>query len=253
MDWDPNLYDAKHAFVWQLGAGLIDLLAPRAGERILDLGCGTGHLSAEIAARGATVVGFDNSLEMIARARAQFPRLRFEVANARNFQVTEPFDAVFSNAALHWIPEAEEVISCVARALKPGGRFVAEFGGKGNVSQILTGARRALQEMGVTLDGEVNPWYFPGVVEYGTLLERHGLTVEFATLFDRPTPLEDGENGLRNWMRMFGAVILKRLPTDRQEELMARMEHLLRPSLWREGHWTVDYTRLRVLARKEKR
>src|SRR2546423_15463085 len=131
--WDPGLYDGKHAFVWQYGASLVELLQPRPGERILDLGCGTGHLTAQLAAAGANVLGIDSDAAMIEQARKAYPALHFEQRDARDFHFDEPFDAVFSNAVLHWIKEPERVIVCLRRALKPGGRFVAEFGGRGNV------------------------------------------------------------------------------------------------------------------------
>src|SRR5262249_35286620 len=137
--WDPALYEDKHAFVWRHGASLVELLAPQPGEHVLDLGCGTGHLTAAIAKAGACVVGIDQSPEMIAQARKHYPNLRFESGDARRLAFAEEFDALFSNAVLHWISEAELVVQSVARALKPGGRFVAEFGGKGNVRAIITG------------------------------------------------------------------------------------------------------------------
>jgi trans-aconitate methyltransferase len=132
-NWNAALYENKHAFVWQYGEDLLQLLNPKQGERILDLGCGTGQLTEKIATFGAVVMGIDNAPAMIEKARQNYPHLRFDVADARNFQVEQPLDAVFSNAALHWIKEPDAVINCVHQALKPGGRFVAEFGGKGNV------------------------------------------------------------------------------------------------------------------------
>src|SRR5207237_8143924 len=120
--WDAGLYDAKHAFVWKYGASLIELLAPKPGERILDLGCGTGHLTAQLAAAGADVLGIDNSPAMIEQARREYPKLRFGLADARDFHFVEPFDAVYSNAVLHWVQEPERVITCVRQGLKPGGR-----------------------------------------------------------------------------------------------------------------------------------
>jgi trans-aconitate methyltransferase len=135
--WDSSLYDDRHSFVWNKSGDLIDLLAPRAGERILDLGCGTGHLTAEIAARGAEVTGLDSSVSMIAQARQNYPKLKFVLADASEFRFEHPFDAVFSNAALHWMPNAGEVIECVERTLKARGRFVLEMGGKGNIARIV--------------------------------------------------------------------------------------------------------------------
>src|SRR5499427_9032733 len=139
--WNAAQYDAKHAFVYEKAKGLVELLAPKAGERILDLGCGTGALTAEIAGRGAEPLGVDQSEEMISQARKKFPALQFEVLDARELRFHAAFDAAFSNAVLHWIPEAEQVISGVAQALKPGGRFVAEFGGKGNIQKLVEGFR----------------------------------------------------------------------------------------------------------------
>ena len=146
--WDAKLYDDKHSFVWKHGASLVELLSPKPGESVLDLGCGTGHLTAQIAEAVASVLGIDSSPQMIDEARRIFPDVRFEVQDARSLPYTEQFDAVFSNAALHWIKEAEQVVQGVSRALKPGGRFVAEFGGKGNVQAILA-AVRGLQQVGV--------------------------------------------------------------------------------------------------------
>jgi len=141
--WNASEYDAKHAFVYEKAMGLVDLLKPKMGERILDLGCGTGVLTSEIASRGAEVYGIDRSIEMIEQAKSKFPTLRFEVADARELKFNEEFDAVFSNAVLHWIPEPEKVAAGIARALKPGGRFVAEFGGKGNIQTLVKGFHAA--------------------------------------------------------------------------------------------------------------
>src|SRR5690242_11899204 len=131
--WDSALYDDRHSFVWKGGAELIDLLNPTSGQRILDLGCGTGHLTAQIAKRGARVTGLDSSPSMIAQARQNYPRLKFVLSDARSLEFREEFEAVFSNAVLHWILDAEAVVAGVARALTPGGRFVLEFGGKKNI------------------------------------------------------------------------------------------------------------------------
>jgi len=146
--WDAERYDEKHSFMYQKAKGLVDLLAPKRGERILDLGCGTGALTAEIAARGAEIVGVDRSGEMIAQAKKKYPELIFEVADARALKFETEFDAVFSNAVLHWIPEAERVIAGVVRALKPAGRFATEFGGKGNIQKLVNAFHRALQRSG---------------------------------------------------------------------------------------------------------
>jgi trans-aconitate methyltransferase len=184
---------------------------------------------------------------MIAEARRNYPGLAFEVADARELTYEDRFDAVFSNAVLHWIPEADAVVRSVARALKPGGRFVAEFGGKGNI-QVLEGAliEAVAAVTGVRVE---SPWFFPSIAEYAGLLEAHGLEVGFATLFDRPTPLE-GDNGLRHWVEMFGGPFLERIPPDLRESYFRQVEDRLRPVLRKDGVWTADYRRIRVLARR---
>jgi trans-aconitate methyltransferase len=247
--WDAGLYDDKHSFVWKLAAGVLELLAAKPGERILDLGCGTGHLTAKIAEAGAHVVGIDRSPDMIRQAQEKYPALRFEVMDAREIALTEPFDAVFSNATLHWVKEPERVINGIRRALRPGGRFVAEFGGKGNTCEFLKALERAWTNL--KLAGPVpHPWYYPGIAEYSGLLEMHGFEMTHAVLFDRPTPLDDGEHGLRNWMEMFGASLVEGLPDATQAHLKQEVERELRPHLFRDGHWVMDYRRLRVAAKR---
>jgi trans-aconitate methyltransferase len=248
--WNANLYDAKHEFVWKYGSDVVALLAPQPSERILDLGCGTGHLTAQIAESGAHVAGVDGSQEMVEAARAAYPKLRFEVADARELAFREEFDAVFSNAVLHWIHEPVRVIQGVHRALRPGGRFVAEFGGKGNVAKVKRALDDALAQVQGSTPGEVNPWYYPSVSEYSTLLEQNGLEVRFITLFDRPTGLADGDAGLRNWIVMFCSAYMEGLDTGKREIFLKKVEDTLRPELFRERQWWADYRRLRLVAVK---
>ena len=247
--WNATLYDTKHAFVWEKARGLLELLAPRPGERILDLGCGTGQLSSEIAATGATVMGVDRSPEMISQARHKFPTLEFDVCDARELPFAQEFDAVFSNATLHWIPQADLVIAGIARSLKPGGRFVAEFGGKGNVQILTTALENALSRFGVS-PSKPSPWYYPSLAEYCLRLEHHGLEVRQASLFDRPTKLEDGEQGLANWIAMFCEHFLSLMPDSRRNDYIRAVESLVRPRLWKADHWELDYRRLRLCAYK---
>ena len=225
--WDPGLYDSTHNYVFNHGRGLVDLLAPRSGERILDLGCGTGHLTYQIAESGAQVVGIDSSPAMIAQARQNYPKLKFHLVSAVDFDGAFQFDAVFSNAVLHWIQPPENAVLAIARALRPGGRLVAEFGGRGNIASVVKSVGR-------------NPWYFPGIVEYAGLLERHGFDVQSAALYDRPTRVE-GPDGMRDWLTMF----FQPSPGDAEIE---RVSNELRPLLFRDGDWYIDYRRLRIVA-----
>jgi trans-aconitate methyltransferase len=248
--WNTSLYEGKHAFVWKYGEELLQLLSVQPEERILDLGCGTGQLTAKIADAGARVMGIDADAMMVEKARQNYPHLQFSVADARNFQVNEPFDAVFSNATLHWIPDANAVIRCIYQALKPGGRFVAEFGGKGNVKAIATALNDIIGENGLRSPEQLNPWYFPSISEYATCLEQHGFEVLYAMLFDRPTILEDGDAGLGNWIRMFGDRFLSGLSVEQQSLVIHDVEQRLKPVLYQDGTWTADYRRIRVVAVK---
>jgi len=246
--WDAALYQGRHAFVWHYGEELLNLLSPQPGERILDLGCGTGQLTQQIALTGAEVMGIDAAPSMIEQARQNYPDLKFAIADARDFQVEQSFDAVFSNAALHWILEPDAVIRCIHQALKPGGRVVAEFGGKGNIDAIVQALYSVLSAIGCVAPETLNPWYFPSIGEYAARLENQGFEVTYAVLFDRPTPLEDGEIGITNWLRMFASRFLEGLPAEQQTQAIQAIEQHLKPTLYREGTWIADYRRLRVVA-----
>jgi trans-aconitate methyltransferase len=248
--WDSVFYDESFSIITRLGVAVVDLLGPQPGEHILDLGCGTGGLTAQIAAVGAEVVGIDSSEAMIARAQELYPQLRFEVAKGEDFTVETSVDAVFSNAALHWMSSQEIVATRVLRALKPGGRFVAEMGGKGNIATLIWAIYQALDEEGIPQELIRNPWYFPSIGEYASLLERVGFEVEFMHLFDRPTPLDDSSNGAADWVRMFGGDFLTQVPPERRAAIQERVNELTRPKLYREGRWVADYRRLRFKAVK---
>lgn len=248
--WNTELYQSSHAFVWEFGRDLLNMLLPKPGERILDVGCGTGQLTVDIAKAGAEVIGLDVSQQMIKAARQNYPDLRFEVADIAATNYAGEFDAVFSNAALHWVKNQESAITAIARALKPGGRLVFEMGCRGNIRHIWIATMQALAEMGVKDPEELSPWFYPSIGEYAPMLESRGLLVTFAVLFDRPTPLEGGERGLRNWLDMFGTFASHVLSAKQREELIRRIEDLARPALFHNGEWTVDYKRLRMIAVK---
>jgi trans-aconitate methyltransferase len=246
--WDAELYEAQHAFVWQMGAGLIDILAPKPGERILDVGCGTGQLTHEIANRGAEVLGVDASPEMIGQARQNYPRLRFALQDATSLNFDREFDAVFSNAALHWILDAAGAADSMSRALKTGGRLVLEMGGRGNIRQIHEAVEAAFRRYSdAALPTPLN--YFPSLSEYSSTLEAHGFEVRSASLFDRPTPLE-GERGMEQWIKQFCQFYLDGLPQRLRQAAVNDAVDRLRPRLYNDGQWLADYRRLRVSAIK---
>jgi trans-aconitate methyltransferase len=246
--WDPALYDGAHSFVWKAGADLLTLLAARPGERVLDLGCGTGHLTRQIAESGAAVVGVDSSAAMIEEARRAYPQLRFELGDAMGLRVLEPFDAVFSNAALHWMTRPADVAASVRDALKPGGRFVFEMGGHGNMAAVYGALERAIVRAGLAPVPLSAFLYFPTLGAQASLLEAHGFRVTYAAHFDRPTRLEGGDSGLTQWIAMFGDRFLAAVPAAVRQAVVREVEAELRPQLYRDGAWHADYVRLRAAA-----
>lgn len=245
--WNTELYEAKHDFVWKLGEGILELLDARPGERILDLGCGTGHLTQRIAEAGATAIGVDSSPDMIGQARQNFPKLTFLLQNATDLTFDNEFDAIFSNAALHWMMEASTVAERMATALRPGGRLVAELGGCGNIDAIVKAIFTVVAQHLPAIPPS-NNWY-PSIGEYSAVLEEQGFEVRFARLFDRPTPLE-GEAGMDHWLRQFKGYYYETLPVRERERAISETVELLRPKLYRAGHWIADYRRLQVIAVK---
>jgi trans-aconitate methyltransferase len=241
--WSPSGYAHHAGFVPALGADILEKLAPIAGERILDLGCGDGSLTERLVERGALVVGVDASPEMVAAARARGIDARLMDATQLAFH--QQFDAVFSNAVLHWIPDQDAVVAGVAEALVPGGRFVAEFGGHTNIAAISVALRAVLGHRGIRYNRH---WYYPTPTAYRGRLEAHGLSVELATLFPRPTPLPTGMAG---WLQTFANAALAEVPPGQRAEVEEEIIELLRPALCDEaGNWTADYVRLQVVAKK---
>lgn len=247
--WDVGRYEASHSYVWKFGEDLLSELRAQPGELIIDAGCGSGQLTAKIAESGARVVGIDHSPDMIAQARinypgARHPNLEFRLAEVTSFTVDQPADAVFSNAALHWVKDQAAAISAIARALKPGGRFVAELGGRGNIGTIMESLGAILGEV-----AEQSPWNFPSIKEYASLLEANGFVLQSAVLFDRPTPVE-GPAGMEDWLQMFGGVFFAGMPESEQRDRRHAIAEHLKPRLYRDSKWVLDYRRLRVVARK---
>ena len=251
-NWNAKFYDDKHAFVAQYGKGLIELLAPKSQESILDLGCGTGDLTFNIQQQSEEikVVGVDASVNMIERAKAKYPNIHFQVADALNLPFDQQFDAVFSNAVLHWIKTPEIVLQNIYKSLKNHGRFVAEFGGKDNVKIIMDALILQFQLLDIPFPEEKFPWYFPSIGEYTTLMEQVGFRVTLAQHYDRPTPLE-GIDGLKNWLDMFGPTIFGNLETEIKNFIIEETSKSIESTLYKDGVWYADYKRIRVVGIKE--
>ena len=247
QQWDSQLYDTQHNFVTKYGNDVLQLLQAQSDELILDLGCGTGALTHTITTSGAKVIGIDSSPQMIAEAQLQYPATEFIVANGHDFSFNQQFDAVFSNAALHWMLKPEQVISRVWESLKPGGRFVFEMGGHSNVSRVLASIVTAAGLIGLPYADVIN--YYPSLGIYSTLLEQAGFRVEYAQTINRPTKL-DGKDGLRNWVKMFRTSVLAQIPETKHEEFFTLLEQTAQPELYKDGIWWADYVRLRAVAKK---
>jgi len=246
--WDAELYEARHSFVWQFGKGLLEILNPRPGERILDVGCGPGQLTAKIAEAGATVVGLDSSPDMVGQARQNFPKVPFVLESAASMRFEEEFDAIFSNAALHWVLDAKAAANAMSKALRKGGRLVAEFGGRGNIQTIEQAIVATLTRyLGDGVPASNN--YFPSIAEYAAILETAGFEVRSAELYDRPTPL-DGGNGMANWIRQFKWFYFEALPAAERSQALNEVLEKLAPVLRNAAGWFADYRRLRVVALK---
>jgi trans-aconitate methyltransferase len=243
--WEPERYAANARFVSDLGGPVVELLAPKAGERILDVGCGDGVLTAKLAAMGCNITGVDSSEPQIQAARAL--GLDARVADCQDLQYHAEFDAVFSNAALHWMKRPDDLIAGVWRTLKPDGRFVAEMGGERCVETIRVALIAALDRRGIN-GRAADPWYFPSVEEYGARLRAGGFEVTYIALIPRPTPLPGDITG---WLETFARSFTAAVPEKDRPAFIDEVREVLRPLLSdADGHWTADYTRLRFAARK---
>ncbi len=249
--WNPELYTEKHAFVYNYGESLVELLAPKPHETILDLGCGSGQLTALINESANAVIGIDKSPEMIAHAKDAFPHICFEVATAEDFSFSEKFDSIFSNATLHWVKDYKSVIKCMFNNLNPGGKLVLEFGGKGNVQTIVNQLKTSLREHGFLQQSELNLWYFPSIGEYTSALESEGFRVVLAEHYDRPTELADENSGIKDWINMFAKSFFEGIPEKMVEEIKTEVQEKIKDKCLINGKWYADYKRIRVVALKE--
>jgi len=244
-NWNPKTYNKHTAFVSQLALPVVDLLDPKEGENILDVGCGEGTLALEIERRGAKVIGVDMSTQMVAEAKNN--GVEAYVGDVTNLPYENVFDAVFSNAMLHWVKDSKGAVRSIAKSLKEGGRFVCEFGGEGNAYHLVSAMEKVFAnhpEFGV-FD---NPWYFPSVEAYSTLLESEGFEVEYMKIIPRPTPMDN----IMNWLDIFANGVTEHLSAKEFETFKVECREILKEKIYNEeeGGWILDYKRLRVRAVK---
>lgn len=247
MKWDAKLYDADHGFVSDYGRSLEELV-PEGTASLLDLGCGTGALTAELARRVPRVVGVDSSPDMIDQAKRHYPDLDLRVVDACALPFDHEFDVVFSNAVFHWIDDHRTLLSNVAHALRPGGLLVCEFGASGNIAAIETVVAEILHRHGFA---HTQRFHFPSEKEFEGNLRSVGFDALFVTSYDRPTPLANGWQGLNHWVRQFFASDLESLTEDERRMVLDEAEAALVDRLWSEDDacWVADYRRLRAVAR----
>ena len=245
MEWDASLYDKKHDFVAEYGKGLLEFIPQNKEQAILDLGCGTGILTAQLVDLGSRVMGVDSSQYMIDRAKRQFSSIEFKVCDALALPFEQEWDVVFSNAVFHWIGDHRALLQNIRKALKPHGTLVCEFGASGNIAAIEDAFAAACGQLGYGYQPKFN---FPTAEHFGELLTENGFRIERLYDYDRPTVLKDGEAGLSNWMKQFFASELSAMPASAQTLVLKQAEERTRTALWNGNEWVADYRRLRAVA-----
>lgn len=247
MKWNAQLYDQQHDFVATYGRGLLTFIPQQPNQSILDLGCGTGGLTAQLTQLGHRVLGIDSSASMIAEAKRCHPKAEYQVQNALKMTYQSEWDVVFSNAVFHWIPDHQRLMRQVARSLKPSGVLICEFGAAGNIATIEQGFDTALQRVGGRYQSTFN---FATTEAFGNEVEQAGMAIEQIETYDRPTPLKGGEAGLANWARQFFASDLAQYDHQQQTEILTTMADNVRSALWDGQQWVADYRRLRCVAHR---
>ncbi len=247
MKWNSKLYDNAQAYVSEYGKDLLSFVPNNKDQKILDLGCGTGDLTNILHCSFENIIGIDSSAEMIAEARKKYPDVKFEVADGATMAYNEEFDVVFSNAVFHWIKAQTELHNGIYNSLKRDGLLVCEFGAKGNIAKISDAFNAALKEFGKEY---VSPYYFPSDEAHSMLIESCGFEIEKLYSYDRPTPLPNGELGLRQWVSQFFSSDLLLFNKYQQERILQSVESMLQETMFIDGTWVADYRRLRVIAHK---
>lgn len=245
QNWNASEYVKHASFVPTMANDVVALLNPQEGEAILDVGCGDGELTRLLQEKGCSVIGIDSSPSMIEMAKNR--GIKAYVIDGHNIAYQNRFDAIFSNAALHWLTQPEKVVKGAYLALKENGRFVAELGGKGNIAALLRAMQEVFEENAEF--GEFHmPWFFPSVKEYKGLLEQAGFHVKYIELIARPTPLK---SGVEKWLEIFAAGIINHLSREQKTTFLRSVKGKLLSVLYTEQNgWVADYVRLRFEATK---
>lgn len=248
ITWDAKNYKENFSFVHEYGEDVINLLKKPEGSRVVDLGCGNGALSKKLADKGFHVIGIDASWPMLELAKAQYPQIEFVKGDACSFQLPQKADAVFSNAVFHWIDAAkqQDMLKNIAECLNTGGELVCEFGGKGCAETVHAALEQAFARRKLVYP---RTFYFPTIGEYAPLLEKAGFRVEYAVLFDRPTK-QKTEDGFRDWIRMFNKAPFEGMEEGLKNEIIDEAKNQVRPVLYHDGSWYIDYVRIRFRAVK---
>lgn len=249
IKWDAEDYKKDFSFVPDYGEDVMKLLTVKPGSRVVDLGCGNGRLTHQLAEMGYQVSGVDDSSDMLSLAAKEYPDIHFEKGSAVDFRLGRPADAIFSNAVFHWIdPENQQtMLDNIASNIRRGGELVFEFGGKGCAETVHSTLEQIFREHGRKY---LRMFYFPTIGEYAPMVEKSGLQVRYAILFDRPTPQKEGCT-VKDWIRMFDRKPFEGLPEEETEEILAEAEKRLKGTLVSDGTWYVDYVRIRMRAVKE--
>ena len=245
MNWDAQLYDNNHEYVAEYGKGLLEFVPHKPNQAILDLGCGTGTLTAQLAKMGRCVIGVDSSQNMIDKAKEQFQEIDFMVCDALDLPFENEFDVIFSNAVFHWIDDHELLLNNIRKALKTGGVLICEFGAAGNIKTIDKAFSEQAMIYGHSCKSRFN---FPATDTFSQLLKENHFDIESIYDFDRPTPLNDGEKGLENFIRQFYASELDSITNETQEKIIKGTEDRVKEKIWDGSKWVADYRRLRAIA-----
>ena len=245
MEWNSTLYDKKHNFVAEYGKGLLEFVPKNDEQAILDLGCGTGILTFQLADLCNKIVGVDSSQSMIDKAKEQFSNIEFRVCDALDLPFENEFDVVFSNAVFHWINDHDTLLKNIYKVLKQQGLLICEFGANGNIATIETAFEKACNSMGYDYEPKFN---FPTVEDFGKLLKNNGFSIDRIYDYNRPTVLKDNEQGLVNWVKQFFASELAVMPEHIQTMVFEKVKDLTRDVLWNGAEWVADYRRLRAIA-----